>query len=67
MFAESQRIPVTFLENDINKLGAASCKKSIRKNKSTRTHILYLKMWVLVDLFFLINLFFLLTFTWSGP
>ena len=49
-------------------LRAASCKKStrknklIRKNKSTRTEILYLKISVLVDLFFLINLFFLVDF-----
>ena len=48
--------------------GAASCKKStrknklIRKNKSTRTEILYLKISVLVDLFFLIKLFFLVDF-----
>ena len=45
-------------------LGAASCKKStrknklIRKNKSTRTEIFRYKISVLVDLFFLINLFF---------
>ena len=37
---------------------ATSCKKSIRKNKSTRTDILYLKMSVRVDLFFLVDLFF---------
>ena len=48
--------------------GAASCKKSIRKNnpirknKSTRRYILYLKMFFLVDLFFLIELFFLIDF-----
>ena len=43
--------------------GAASCKKSIRKNnpirknKSTRRYIVYLKMCFLVDLFFLIDFY----------
>ena len=41
---------------------AASCKKPIRKNNSTRKHILYLKMCFLVDLFFLTELFFLIDF-----
>ena len=48
-------------------LRAASCKKSIRKNKSTRKHILKLNMCFLVDLFFLLSYFFLLTFYMKRP
>ena len=58
---------VIFLKNqdvgNVARVRAASCKKLIRKNKSIRknklirTEILYLKMSVLIDLFFLILLF----------
>ena len=50
-----------------NGLWAASCKKSIRKNKSTRNHILDLKMCFLVDSFFLIELFFFIDFYMKWP
>ena len=37
--------------------GGTSCKKSIRKNNSTRKHILYLKMCFLVEFFFLVEFY----------
>ena len=54
-------------------LRTASCKKSIsftnsiRKNKSTRKHILDPKMCFLIDVFFLIELFFLIDFYMKWP
>ena len=42
---------------DSCRLGAASFKKSIRKNNSKRKHILNLKMCFLVELFFLIDFY----------